>query len=137
MGICNKLSRHLYMLTYIYLNVDECWLTSSMHHESFKLQISLNYGSIKQNVVSWSVLMLKVALTWSWSILVYWHFRSTNNDTSPAHHLAAIKTIVQQLCEYVLLANIDYSSFIDLWLKSSRHNIEVEDPLHKGVLTAN
>ncbi len=24
MGICNKLSRHLSMLTYIYLNVDEC-----------------------------------------------------------------------------------------------------------------
>ncbi len=30
MGICDKLIRHLYMLTYIYLNVDECWLTSSM-----------------------------------------------------------------------------------------------------------
>ncbi len=24
MGICDKLSRHLYMLTYIYFNVDEC-----------------------------------------------------------------------------------------------------------------
>ncbi len=24
MGICDKLSRHLYMLNYIYLNVDEC-----------------------------------------------------------------------------------------------------------------
>ncbi len=24
MGICDKLSRHLSMLTYIYLNVDEC-----------------------------------------------------------------------------------------------------------------
>ncbi len=30
MGICDKLSRHLYMLIYIYLNVDECWLISSM-----------------------------------------------------------------------------------------------------------
>ncbi len=30
MGICDKLSRHLSMLTYMYLNVDECWLTSSM-----------------------------------------------------------------------------------------------------------
>ncbi len=30
MTICDKLSRHLSMLTYIYLNVDECWLTSSM-----------------------------------------------------------------------------------------------------------
>ncbi len=24
MGICDKLSRHFFMLTYIYLNVDEC-----------------------------------------------------------------------------------------------------------------
>ncbi len=30
MGICNKLNRHLSMLTYIYLKVDECGLTSSM-----------------------------------------------------------------------------------------------------------
>ncbi len=30
MGICDKLSRHLSMLTYIYLNVDECLLTSPM-----------------------------------------------------------------------------------------------------------
>ncbi len=30
MGICDKLSRHLYMLTYIYLNMDECWLISSI-----------------------------------------------------------------------------------------------------------
>ncbi len=29
-GIYEKLSRHLSMLTYIYLNVDECWLTYSM-----------------------------------------------------------------------------------------------------------
>ncbi len=30
MRICDKLSKHLSMLTYIYLNMDECWLTSSM-----------------------------------------------------------------------------------------------------------
>ncbi len=30
MGICDKLTRHLFMLTYIYLNMDECWLTSSV-----------------------------------------------------------------------------------------------------------
>ncbi len=30
MGICDKLSRHLSMLTYIYLNMDEYWLTSPM-----------------------------------------------------------------------------------------------------------
>ncbi len=30
MGICDKLSRHLLILTYIYLNLDECWLTSLM-----------------------------------------------------------------------------------------------------------
>ncbi len=30
MGICDKLSSHISMLTYIYLNVDKCWLTSSI-----------------------------------------------------------------------------------------------------------
>ncbi len=30
MGICNKLTRHLSMLTYIYRNLDECTLISSM-----------------------------------------------------------------------------------------------------------
>ncbi len=29
MKICHKLRRHVCMLTYIYLNVDQCWLTSS------------------------------------------------------------------------------------------------------------
>ncbi len=51
-GICDKLSRHLSMLTYIYLNVDECSLTSFVPQQSFKLQISLNYGKLKLNVVS-------------------------------------------------------------------------------------
>ncbi len=46
MGICDKLSRHLSMLTYIYLNMDECWLTYSMHQQRFKLHIFLNYGEI-------------------------------------------------------------------------------------------
>ncbi len=46
--ICDKLSRDLAMVTYIYLNVDECWLTSSM----FKLQMLLNYAVIPENVVS-------------------------------------------------------------------------------------
>ncbi len=31
MGICDKITRHLSMLPYTYLNVDECSLTSSMH----------------------------------------------------------------------------------------------------------
>ncbi len=30
MGICDKLTSHLSMLTYIYFNMDECWLTSFM-----------------------------------------------------------------------------------------------------------
>ncbi len=34
------------MLTYIYLNVDECWLTSSMPEQRYQLQISLNYANI-------------------------------------------------------------------------------------------
>ncbi len=45
------------MLTYIYLNMDECWLTSPIPQQSFKLQIYLNYGIFEQNVVSLSVLI--------------------------------------------------------------------------------
>ncbi len=40
------------MFTYIYLNVDECWLTSSMPQQRFKLQILLDYAVIQENVVS-------------------------------------------------------------------------------------
>ncbi len=43
--ICNKLKRGLAMLTYIYLNVNECWLSSFMPQQSFKLQIFLNYAN--------------------------------------------------------------------------------------------
>ncbi len=31
-------------------------------------------------MVSWSVLILKRALTWSWWIPICWHHKSTNND---------------------------------------------------------
>ncbi len=50
MGICDKLSRHLSMLTYIYLNVDECWLISPM--QRFKLHVLLNYAINPENVIS-------------------------------------------------------------------------------------
>ncbi len=40
------------MLTYTYLNVNECSLTFSVPQQKFKLQIPLNYGKLKQNVVS-------------------------------------------------------------------------------------
>ncbi len=49
MGICNKLSRHLSMLTYIYLNVDECWLTSSMPQQNLNskfLLIMVNFNKM-------------------------------------------------------------------------------------------
>ncbi len=52
MQICNKLSRDLGMLTCIYLNVDDCWLTSSMPQQMFKLKILLNYAVIPENVIS-------------------------------------------------------------------------------------
>ncbi len=52
MQICKKLSRDLAMLTYIYLNVGVCWLTSSMPQQIFKLQIFLNYAVIPDNVIS-------------------------------------------------------------------------------------
>ncbi len=40
------------MLTYIYLNADECWLTSSMPQQRFKLQTLFNYAVFLENVVS-------------------------------------------------------------------------------------
>ncbi len=52
MEIYDKLRRDLAMFTYIYLNVDECWLTSSMPQQSFKLQIVLNYAVIPENIDS-------------------------------------------------------------------------------------
>ncbi len=52
MGICDKLSRDLAMLTYIYLNMDDCWLTSPMPQQMFKLQMLLNYALIPENVIS-------------------------------------------------------------------------------------
>ncbi len=44
--ICDKLNRDLDMLIYIYLNVDDCWLTSSMPQQRFKNQSLLNYAVI-------------------------------------------------------------------------------------------
>ncbi len=48
---------YLSMLTYIYLKVDECWLTSSMHQQRFKLHMSFNYAVIWEKTVyesSWN-----------------------------------------------------------------------------------
>ncbi len=50
--ICDKLSSDLAMLTYIYLNVDDCRLTSSMPQQRFKHQTWLNYAVIPENVIS-------------------------------------------------------------------------------------
>ncbi len=43
------------MFTAIYLDVDECWLTSSMPQQRLKLQLSLHYANIEQNAFSWPV----------------------------------------------------------------------------------
>ncbi len=50
--ICKMPQRDLALFAYIYLNVDECWLTSSMLEQRFKLQIVINYVVIPENVVS-------------------------------------------------------------------------------------
>ncbi len=50
--ICDKLSRDLAMLTYIYLNVDNCWSTSSMSQWRFKLQLLLNNAVIPEHFIS-------------------------------------------------------------------------------------
>ncbi len=38
----DKLNRELAIFTYIHLNVDACWLTSSMSQQTFALQIVLD-----------------------------------------------------------------------------------------------
>ncbi len=52
MEICDKLSRDLAMLTYIYFNVDDCLLKYYMPQQRFKLQIVINYVVIPENVIS-------------------------------------------------------------------------------------
>ncbi len=55
MQICDKLKQGLSYVNLhiqIYLNVDDCWLTSSMPQQMFKLQILLNYAVIPENVIS-------------------------------------------------------------------------------------
>ncbi len=52
MEICDKLSRELAMLTYIYFNVDDRLLTYSIPQQRFKLQIVINYVVIPENVIS-------------------------------------------------------------------------------------
>ncbi len=52
--ICNKIRRDLAMFIYIYLNVDECWLTILLCPGKGlnKLQILLNYAVIPEHVIS-------------------------------------------------------------------------------------
>ncbi len=50
--ICNKLSWDLAVLTYIYLNVDECLINIFYAPPKVKLHILLNYAVIPENVIS-------------------------------------------------------------------------------------
>ncbi len=52
MKICDNLRRDLAIFTYIYRNVDECLLTSSMPQKWFKLHILVKYAVIPENVIS-------------------------------------------------------------------------------------
>ncbi len=52
MKIYDTLRRHLCMLTYIYFDMDDCWLTYCMLQQMVKLKISLNYALIPENVIS-------------------------------------------------------------------------------------
>ncbi len=45
-GICDKLSRHLSTLAYIYPKVVKCYLTSSVPQQKFKFHMSPNYANI-------------------------------------------------------------------------------------------
>ncbi len=50
--ICDNLRKDLVMFTYIYLNVDECWLKFSMPQQMINLQLLFSYAVIPENVVS-------------------------------------------------------------------------------------
>ncbi len=52
--ICDKLRRDLAMLTYIYLDVDECWLMSSMPYKGFNSTF-LSIMLILNNMCFWCV----------------------------------------------------------------------------------
>ncbi len=64
MNICDTLRRHLCMLTYIYCNVNEHWLTSPK--ETLNLQI-LHYTVILENVVSKRLVLTLQAVEVTWS----------------------------------------------------------------------
>ncbi len=54
MEIYDKLRRGLVILIYLYFDVDECWLTSSMPQQRLKLQISLNLDICgKTKIINW------------------------------------------------------------------------------------
>ncbi len=52
MEICDNLSRDIAMLTYIYLNVNDYWLISSMPQQRFKLKLLLNCEVVPEHVIS-------------------------------------------------------------------------------------
>ncbi len=80
--ICDKIRRGLAMVTYICFNVDECWLTSSMPQQTFKLQISLNYAYIEQIVLLWCVVDMSFNLV-RVHITLLFPYRINNDIHSP------------------------------------------------------
>ncbi len=49
--IAQRFASNQAMITYIYLNVDECWLTPLMSQQRFKRQMFLKYAIIPENMV--------------------------------------------------------------------------------------
>ncbi len=78
--ICDKLSRDLAMLTYKYLNVDDCWLTSSMPQQRFKLQNLLNYSCNSRKSYLWSLVGDPKAVEVNWFPFTCIHANSITNS---------------------------------------------------------
>ncbi len=66
MYICDKLKGDLAMLTYIYLNVDECWLASSMPQKPFNFKFLYIMLILNKMRFSWRVVNSHVSFKIVW-----------------------------------------------------------------------
>ncbi len=112
MEICNKLRSDLAMLNYIYLDVDDCWLTSSMPEQKFKLQNSPNYANIEQNSFSWRFVDGHFSFNLVGVHIILLLPYGINNDRHNPVCLTGYKIIVRQVwIQFLLRHKLENSRF--------------------------
>ncbi len=97
MGICTKLNRYLSMLTYIYLNVDECWLTYYMLSKGLNSKFLLIIVKFKK-----SDFLKCVNVKGSFDMLMVWggggpRFFNFQSDWVPIFYLNTIWFLLKKL----------------------------------------